>query len=314
MHLFKIVLCAAFSIFGVASSGAAPLGDAPLGDAPLGTTTQSYKTGAPPWMRWGVSYPAWIERIEPFRVIGNIYYVGSKGLSSFLITSDKGHMLIDGGLPQNANLIIENIKELGFDIENVKILLNSHAHFDHSGGLQALKKKSGAQMIANEADRSALEGGFYLGFENNINYTAPPVRVDRLVEDGEVVRLGTTTLTAQLTPGHTRGCTSWTMKAYEEGKPYDVLFFCGATVAGNSLVPPQYEGIVKDYRYTFEKTRNWQPDVLLVNHPFFFNMEEKRARQMDGDTLAFVDRDEFPALISQLEDDFEKSLKKAQAR
>lgn len=275
---------------------------------PFSTAAQE---GEPaPWDQWSTAVPAWVEPVEPFRVIGNIYYVGSKGLSSFLVTSDEGHVLIDGGLPQNAELIAHNIHTLGFGIGDVKILLNSHAHFDHSGGLKALKDMSGAQFLASEGDRSALEGGFYLGFEENINYSAPPISVDRIIKDGETVHIGNIALTASLTPGHTRGCTSFSMTASEQGTPYDVLFFCGASVAANRLNPPQYDGIVEDYKYTFDKTLNWQPDVLLVNHPFYFDMAAKRARQIGGDALAFVDKNGFSKLRQVLAHDFEAALKK----
>ncbi|GJL93941.1 MAG: subclass B3 metallo-beta-lactamase BJP-1 [Hyphococcus sp.] len=266
-----------------------------------------------PWDQWATSNPSWVENTEPFRIIDNIYYVGTKGIGVFLITSNSGHILIDGGMPQNAGAVAGNIKTLGYDIKDVKALLNSHAHFDHSGGLKALKEMSGAVMIASEGDRSALEGGFYLGAEDNINYSAPPVSVDRIIKDGESVQIGEAALTANLTPGHTRGCTSWTMTAIENGKPYDVLFFCSATVAGNSLNPPQYEGIIEDYRETFKKTKDWRPDIFLANHPGFFKMTSKRAAQMNGDELAFVDRETFPAMIKRLEQAFEQSLTEALA-
>lgn len=264
-----------------------------------------------PWDQWTTAQPTWVEQIEPFRVIGPIYFVGTKGLSSFLIASDQGHIVIDAGLPQNADQIAGNIETLGFRVEDVRILLNSHAHFDHSGGLQRLKALSGAKLYASEEDRSALEGGFYLGSEDNIAYSAPPVVVDRVIRDGQTITLGGNNLTASLTPGHTRGCTSWRTTIEEQGKPYDVLFFCGASVAANSLIPPQYEGIVADYQHTFEKTRDWKPDVLLVNHPFFFDMDAKRAKQLEGDPLAFIGRADFPALRQQLEAGFMQSLDQA---
>jgi metallo-beta-lactamase class B len=261
-----------------------------------------------PWDQWTTKLPTWVEPIEPFRVIGNIYYVGTKGLSSFLITSDEGHVLIDGGLPQNAPLIAHSIQTLGFDIKDVKTILNSHAHFDHSGGLKELKEMSGAEFLASEGDRSALEGGFYLGFEDNIDVTAPPVSVDRIIREGDTITVGDITLTTLLTPGHTRGCTSFRMTAYEQGTPYDVLFFGGASVAANKLSPEQYEGIVEDYKNTFDKTKSWQPDVLLVNHPFYFDMDTKREKLIAGNPLAFVDKGAFPALRQDLKHAFEKSL------
>jgi metallo-beta-lactamase class B len=264
-----------------------------------------------PWDQWAEHNPDWVEHIDPFRIVDNIYFVGTKGLSSFLITSNEGHILLDGGMPQNAKQIAQNIKTLGFDIKDVKILLNSHAHFDHSGGLKTLKDLSGARLMANEGDKSALEGGFYLGYEDNINYSAPPVKVDSLVEHDQSVSLDDIKLTAKLTPGHTRGCTSWTMKVEDQGQEFDVLFFCGASVAGNRLKPEQYEGIIDDYRHTFALTRSWRPDILLVNHPFYFDMLNRRKRQLSGDSQAFIDNEAFGKLHQQLEQDFKNRLQEA---
>ncbi|MCI5045141.1 MAG: subclass B3 metallo-beta-lactamase [Aquisalinus sp.] len=253
--------------------------------------------------------PTWFQAKEPFRVIGDIHFVGVQGLAIYFIPTPDGHILIDGGMPQNAPLIVQSIRELGYDPADIKILLNTHAHFDHSGGLAALKEMSGAELVASEGDRSALENGFYLGYEDVPWLNAPPVIVDKIIADDGDVTLGNITLTAHLTPGHTRGCTSWSLTVEEAGKPYEVLIFCSATVALNRLVgPPQYDRIVEDYRYTFQKAANWAPDVFLANHPGFFRMDEKRARQIDGDVLAFVDNTEFPMFISRMEEWFDAAL------
>lgn len=271
-----------------------------------------------PWDQWSENVPSWVAPVEPFQVIGNVYYVGTEGLSSFLITSDEGHVLIDGTLPQNVPQIIDNIDALGFDINDVEILLNSHAHFDHSGGLRDLKARSEGKLIASEGDRSALEGGFYFGDEFTERKFAPKVVVDETVEDGDVVKLGDIQLTAHLTPGHSRGCTSWTMPVTDnvthKGQTYEALFFCSATVAGNRLIPAQYEGIVEDYKTTFEKTRDWHPDIFLSNHPSFFNMKDKREKQKSGDVRAFIDRGGFPTMMKRLEADFTEKLSKAEAK
>lgn len=259
---------------------------------------------APP-SPWAASNPDWVERIEPFRIYDNIYFVGTRGLASFLIVTSEGHFLIDGGLPENAPAIAENIGSLGFKVGDVKYLLNSHAHFDHSGGLAALKKMSGATMVSSEGDKWALETGLVPGSEEDTTYAAPPVKVDRTIGDNESLSLGGVSLTAHLTPGHTKGCTSWTMNA--GGK--EALFFCSATVAANRLAgPPQYDGIVEDYRATFAKTKDWRPDIFLANHPGFFSMEEKRTRQLEGVEQAFVDPNGFQIMIEKLEAAFEKSL------
>lgn len=254
---------------------------------------------------WAASNPTWVEEIEPFKIEDGVYFVGTRGLSSFLITTSEGHFLLDGGLPENAAVIARNIEALGFRVRDVAYLLNSHAHFDHSGGLSELKKRTSAVMVASEGDRSALEGGLYLGSEDDPDLGAPPVAVDRTIADGEALVLGGVALTARLTPGHTRGCTSWTMTAGGQ----DILFFCSASVAANRLVdPPQYNGIIEDYRATFEKMRNWRPDIFLANHPELFRMDERRARQIAGDDGAYIDAVAFPALMSRFEAAFEKAL------
>lgn len=254
-------------------------------------------------------YRSWTEPVAPFRIAGPVHYVGTAGLGMFFIPTDEGHILVDGGLPQNAPMIAESIRTLGYDPADIAILLNTHAHFDHSGGLAELKRLSGARLLASEGDRSALEGGIYLGFEDREDLGAPPVAVDGTFADGHTVSLGGVTLTARLTPGHTRGCTSWEMQVEEAGQPLDLLIFCSASVALNSLVnPPQYEGIVGDYRSTFARTRDWRPDIFLANHTQFFDLAARRERQLAGDPLAFVDRESFPAFIVSAEADFERRL------
>jgi metallo-beta-lactamase class B len=261
---------------------------------------------------------SWNQPSVPFKVIGNIHYVGTAGLSSFLITTERGHILLDGALPESVPQIEANIAALGFKLRDVKYLLNSHAHFDHSGGLAQLKQDTGAVMVASEGDRSALEGGFYLGSEGRDALKAPPVKVDRVVREGEALELGGTVLTANLTPGHTRGCTSWSMPLAEAGKMLRVLFFCSISVAANRLVdPPQYPGIVADYEKTFARARTLQVDVFLGPHPEFFRMPEKRARlaglAQQGPN-PFVDPQEFAAFIATSEADFRRELASQQAR
>ena len=264
---------------------------------------------------WKQNFPGWYAAVEPFQIMGTgrkgIYFVGTEGLGIYFIPTDAGHIVIDGGMPGEGQYVADAIRKLGFDPLEVKILLNSHAHLDHSGGLAELKAMTGAELVASEGDRSALEGGFYLGSEDDSAMNAPPVRVDRTIADGEQLKLGDVTLTAHITPGHSRGCTTWTMPIVQGGETYEALIFCSATVAANRLVgPPQYEGIVADYRKTFAKTKDWKPDIFLANHPEFAGLPDKRARQKAGDPLAFVDREGFPALMEKLEKAFEAVLEK----
>lgn len=259
---------------------------------------------------------AWLTPTEPFPIIDGIYYVGSEGLGAYLFTSDDGHILLDGGLPENAAHIEASIATLGFALDDVKILLNSHAHFDHSGGLAELKRRSGATLYAHAGDVSALEGGFYLGSEDVAEWRTPPVAVDRVLEDGDTVALGGRTLTLHHTPGHTRGCSSWGTTAQADEGAFEVLVFCSASVAANRLVgPPQYEGIVDDYRATFERARTMTVDVPLAAHPEFFSLLEKREAARAGSTAnPFVDPEAFSALMARFEADFEAQLAQQTAR
>jgi metallo-beta-lactamase class B len=252
---------------------------------------------------------AWTTPTPGFRIIDNVYWVGTDGLASYLITTPKGHILIDAGVREDAPLIEKNIAALGFKLTDVKILLNSHAHFDHSGGLAQIKKDSGATLIASAGDRSALEGGFYLGSESNHAFDAPPVKVDAEIADGQTVSLGGVTLTAHLTPGHTRGCTSYGLTVHDGARALNALVFCSATVAANRLVGrPQYPGIVDDYRKTFAVARALRVDVFLAPHPEFFSMAQKRVRMAAGAPNPFIDPTEFPAFIDRAEADFNRQL------
>lgn len=250
----------------------------------------------------------WNAAFEPFTVIGNIHYVGTAGVSAFLITTPEGHFLLDGALPQSAPQIITNVEALGFRIDDVRYLLNSHAHIDHAGGLARLQRASGAHMVASEPDRGALEAG-RVGYGPSADWAFPPVRVDQVIGDGETLTLGGVTLTAHLTTGHTRGCTSWSMDVRgADGRPHRAFFHCSASVGGHSLVPPAYPGIVENYRATFARLRGVEADVLLANHNNFFDLQDKRARQIAGDANAFVNAGELAALNARLEQAFETEL------
>ncbi|MBI1407930.1 MAG: subclass B3 metallo-beta-lactamase [Caulobacter sp.] len=260
-------------------------------------------------------WPAtWTKPTQPFQVIGNIYFVGTEGLSAWLITSPKGHILIDGGMLENAPLIEANIKSLGFKLSDVDLLLNSHAHFDHAGGLAQLKKDTGAILIASVGDKWALENGKYPGFETNAALNFPPVKVDQTVPDGGTVGIGGNILTANITPGHTKGCTSWTTTVKDGGKAYKVIFFCSATVAANRLAPePQYPGIVADYQKTFARLPKMKADVFLAPHPEQMGIAAKKAAIGPGKPNPFVDPGELGRNAAALEADFNTQLAKQQA-
>lgn len=226
---------------------------------------------------------SWNQPVKPYRIIGNIWYVGASGVTSFLITTSDGHILLDGGLAETAPQIRRNVAQLGFKLADIKILLNSHAHYDHAGGLAELKELAGAKLMATEADAELLARGGKDDFQWGDKYSYKPVKADRVLRDGDRVELGEVRLTARLTPGHTKGSTTWTMKVDEEGKQFDVVFSTSVSAPGYTLVNnDKYPGIVDDYRRTFQILKSLPCDVFLGPHAEFFSMKEKMARMERG--------------------------------
>ena len=257
-------------------------------------------------------YAAWNAPTEPFRIIGNVHYVGTNGLASYLITSSAGHVLVDTGLREANPQIKANIAKLGFKLGDVKILLNTHAHFDHTAGLADLKAETGAQLISGEADKPLLEGGYYPN-NSEARLRFEPVKVDRTVKTGDVVELGSTRLTAISTPGHSPGCTSWSFAVEEAGSKHTALIFCSATVALNRLVGmPTHPTIIEDYRRTFAWGRDFKTDVFLAPHPEMYGMQKKRDAMGAGKPNPFVAPAEFNTFLAMLEKAFEDGLAKQQ--
>ena len=258
--------------------------------------------------------PAWTQSQAPFHIVGDVYYVGSKGLAAYLIASPQGHVLIDGTVAENAPMIEANIRRLGFRLQDVKILLNSHAHHDHAGGLAQLKQDTGAELWSSPGDRWALEHGRPRG-DNPADQTPwPPAKVDHLLHDGEAVRLGPIALSTVFTPGHTPGCTSWTIETTEHGQTYHVLFPCSLTVAGNVLVGNKtYPGIVKDYRQTLERLQAFNgAEVVLTAHPEVADVLGRHEAQLLGDPDPWSDSGQLGAILSDAEDELDRALGKPQ--
>ena len=256
----------------------------------------------------------WTTPFEPFQLIGNIYYVGTDGIAVYIIKTSQGLILMDTLLPESTGMIKDSMAKLGFKVADIKYILNTHAHFDHTGGFAEIKKDSGAQMVAGERDKPLLEGGYYPGDEKNDLLAFPSVKVDRAVKEGDKVTLGDTTLTAHATPGHSPGCTSWETTVKDAGQDRSVLFFCSGTVALNRLVGnPTHPGIVDDYRSTYAKVKTMNPDVLLGPHPEVYGMQAKRAEMKDGAPNPFVKPGELATYVAGLEADFDKALAKQTA-
>lgn len=245
----------------------------------------------------------WNRPYAPFRLIGNVYYVGTDGLSAFLLTGPRGHVLIDGGLPESAPIIAANIRRLGFRLRDIKYLLINHTHFDHAGGLAELKRLTGARLVASAGEQADLLAGRTIGRPALAAF--PPVKVDRIVHDGDRLVLGPITLTAYLTPGHTRGGVSWLTTT--AGKR--VLFATSLTVAGQRLIgDPTYPGAAQDFIATFARLRKLKADVFLNFHPDFFDLKARRAAQLKGNANAFADPAELGRQLDRAERDFRAAL------
>jgi metallo-beta-lactamase class B len=255
----------------------------------------------------------WNEPQAPFHVIGNIYYVGMAGVSAFLIVTPQGDILTDGGLPESAPFIEKNIKALGFKLGDVKILLNSHAHFDHSGGLAKLKADTGAKFYASTGDKPFLESG-HITFGPSAQIDTNPIHVDHVVKDGETVSLGGVTLTAHVMPGHTKGCTTWTMPLTDAGVTHKVMFFCSISVAGNPLIGnAAYPDILSDYRASFARLKQMDADIFFAPHGNQFGLPGKLARVKPGMPNPFIDPGELRQFTDKAQQAFDKELTGQQA-
>ena len=254
---------------------------------------------------------AWNEPVEPFRVAGNVYYVGATEVASYLITTPEGHFVLDGGLPQTAPQILSNIERLGFDPADVELLLNSHAHYDHAGGLAELEARTGAAILLSAGDVDQARRGGLGDFAFGDRFAFPAFAPDRVVADGEAVTLGGVTMTAHVTPGHTRGCTTWTLRVVEAGEPLDVLFLCSVTAPGYRLIGnAAYPEILEDYRATFRRLEAMDADVFLANHGSFFDLHAKRAQLAATPARnPFVDPDGYRRHLARMKEELERKAK-----
>ena len=251
----------------------------------------------------------WNRPMAPFRIIGNVYYVGTAGLGAYLVTGSDGHVLIDGGSEESAPQIAANVRRLGFRLEDVRYLLINHAHWDHAGGLAELKRLTGGRLVASAADAPDLAQGTN-PYRDDLGRFAP-VAVDQRIGDGETLSVGALSLTAHLTPGHTRGCTSWTTEAREGERSYRVMFACSLTVAGQPLVGDRrYPQAAEDFRRSYDRLGAMRADIFLGFHGNQFGLEEKRARLAAGDPLAFVDPGELQAQVARARAAFDAELER----
>jgi len=263
--------------------------------------------------------PEWTAPFPPFKIAGNLYYVGSKGLANYLITTPAGNILINSDLEENVPLIKASIEKLGFKFSDTKILLISHAHWDHDAASATIKALTGAKYMVMDGDVPTVESGGKLDFAYGDSPTTlyKPAKVDRVLHDGDEVTLGGTTLVAHLTAGHTRGCTTWTMKVTDRGKTYNAVIVGspyvnsgpGYKLAGNKVYPQ----IAEDFARGFATLKSLPIDFFLGAHGAYFDMEAKYARMKQGAPSPFIDPEGYKAFVADREKAFQTELAKQKA-
>ncbi|MCX6849043.1 MAG: subclass B3 metallo-beta-lactamase [Verrucomicrobia bacterium] len=257
---------------------------------------------------------SWTEPFSPHRIAGNLYYVGSRDLASYLITTSEGHVLINSSLEESVPLIRASVEKLGFKFTDIRILLISHAHSDHCAGSAEIVKLTGAKYYVMEQDAEAVEGG---GAKKSRvgkgDYTQfPPAKVDRRLKDGEEVKLGDSVLVARLTSGHTPGCTTWTMQVKDEDKVLNAVIIGSPNVnPGYVLVGNKnYPGIAADYEKTFQLLKALPVDLFLGAHGGYYGMEAKHVKLGVSVTNPFIDPEGYLRYVQDREAAFRAEWEK----
>jgi len=283
------------------------------------------RAGAAAWATLMLALPlaaqwpaSWTTPIEPHHIAGNLYYVGSDDLASYLVVTPTGNILINSSMEASVPLIRQSVEKLGFRFADTKILLISHAHLDHCAGSAEVKRLTGAKYEVMDADVPVVESGgktdFQYGAQEAMHF--PATKVDRVLHDGDTVRLGGTVLTAHKTAGHTKGTTTWTLDEVEGGRTLHVVIVGSPNVnPGYKLVGnPAYPRIAEDYAHEFAVLKSLPCDVFLGAHGSYYGMKDKLVRWQQGDKDAFIDPNGYQIYIAEREQAFEKDLKQAAIR
>ncbi|MBP6692183.1 MAG: subclass B3 metallo-beta-lactamase [Xanthomonadales bacterium] len=252
----------------------------------------------------------WKEPAEPLRILGPLYFVGTKGLGAFLFTTSEGHILMNTGMPSSGPMIVDSVRKLGFRPEDIKLMINGHAHIDHAGAFAYLKDRFGAQLAVMKDDVAAMESGDRGDFKYADDFLYPPAKVDRVLRDGDTIRMGDVLLTAYHTPGHTRGATTWIANLVVDGEAYVVAFPDGAGFnPGYRLAKnPSYPGIADDYRRTHHVLEMIQPDIWLAQHNEYYDLEGKRERASTEGVAAWVDPEGYRRWVARKKREFEDAI------
>jgi metallo-beta-lactamase class B len=271
------------------------------------------------WPSLAQTDPDWTRPFPPFRIVGNIYWVGSYDLSTYLITTPEGNILINTGIGDTAKQIKASVEQLGFKMSDTKILTATHGHYDHAAGMAELKRMTGAKLVVEERDKELFESGGKTDFlfGDRPNFRFDPVTVDRTFNDNDTITLGGTVLTAHLHPGHTRGATSFTLNVQDGGKTYRVAIANMGSINPGTVLSgtrPSYPGIGDDYARTFRAQKDMAIDIWLASHASQFKMIEKHKPGDPYNPDRFVDPQGFKASVEQLEKAYQDQLARERAR
>jgi metallo-beta-lactamase class B len=256
----------------------------------------------------GIESPAaWTEAIDPFRIADGLYYVGTAGLASYLLTSDEGHILIDAPMRVNTQLVLSNIRRLGFEPDDIRTQLATHAHFDHVGGIASMLEVTGSDLVLSELDAALVADG------GGPRALSPYARAyaDGVIGHLEIVSVGERTLTAHLTSGHTRGCTSWSGEVEIDGDPLTFVLVCSLSVLPDYRLVGEdetYPGIARDFCNSIAHLRTLDPDIFLANHGGFMGLADKIRALDAGDERAFVDPERYASYLDRAEVAIERVL------
>ncbi len=252
------------------------------------------------------------EAVEPFHIIDNVYFIGKTSHNpSYLFTSDEGHIIMDSTYEEFVPDIQTNIEKLGFSINDVKIILSSHAHHDHVGGHALLREITGAKVMASAPDAEVIETGGVADFREGDPWHEG--EVDEFIVDKQVVRLGDIALQAHLTPGHTKGCTTWTTTVEEDGRQYDLVLLCGMRMDQNSPLVghPDYPEMPRDFAYSFAVAKTLPVDVFLGAHGYWFNLEDKIEKlNTNPEINHFINPEEYYRIVEGWEKLYLERLKR----
>jgi metallo-beta-lactamase class B len=263
------------------------------------------------------SNPNWTTPLSPFRIAPNLYYVGSRDLASYLITTPAGDILINSNLVSSPPQIRHSVEQLGFHFSDIKILLISHAHSDHAAGSAEILKQTHAKYMVMDADVSSIQTGGRTDFAHFKPF--PPAHVDRTLQNGSAVQLGGITLTSHKTAGHTPGCTTWTMQVVEDHRPLNVVIVCSVTALSEYRListpghPASYPGIAQDFTHTFTELEALPCDIFLSSHGEYFGLLQKVARMPTEGPSVFIDPEGYKRAIAQSRAAFESDLGRQQA-